>query len=82
MIDVSFEINGKKVNPDKIGDALEAAALKSISEQIKDKLRGVKCPEHGESPKVKVQGRNLDNLSFEVSGCCDALIERVKEKLS
>ena len=82
MIEVSFEINGKKVNPDKIGDALEAAALKSIAEQVKDKLRGITCPEHGKSPKVKVKGRNLDSLSFDVSGCCDKLIERVKEKLA
>ena len=82
MIDISFEINGKKVNADRVGNALEAEALKNISGQIKDKLRGIKCPEHGKAPKLIVKGRNLDNLSFEVAGCCDALIERVKEKLS
>lgn len=81
MIDISFEINGKKVNPNNMADALEGAVLDSVVESIKGSVGSIKCAEHGQSPKVIVKGRNLDNLSMEVSGCCDALIEKVSAKL-
>ena len=81
MIDISFEINGRKVSPRNMGNALESAVLKSVQESITKSVGSVRCPEHVQKPKVKVKGRNLDSLSFEVSGCCDQLIETVKKKL-
>lgn len=81
MIDISFEINGRKVSPRNMGNALESAVLKSVQESITKSVGSARCSEHGQRPKVKVKGRNLDSLSFEVSGCCDQLIETVKKKL-
>ena len=81
MFDISFEINGKKVNPNNMADALESAVISDIADSIKKSVGNIKCSEHGKSPKVKVKGRNLDNLSIEVNGCCDALIEKVSAKL-
>jgi len=81
MIDISFEINGRKVSPRNVGDALESAMLQSIQDSISKTVGSVRCPEHGQKPKIKVKGRNLDSLKFEVSGCCDSLIEEVKRKL-
>jgi len=81
VIEISFEINGKKVNPNNIKDALEAAFLNSVQESIRKSVGSVRCQEHGQSPKIKVKGRNLDTLSFEVVGCCEGLIEEAKRKL-
>ena len=81
MIDISFEINGKKVSPRNVGDALESAMLQSIQDSISKAVGSAHCPEHGQKPKIKAKGRNLDLLKFEVSGCCDNLIEEVKRKL-
>lgn len=81
MIDVSFEINGKKVSPGNMGNALESTLLQSVQESITKSVGSARCPEHGQRPKIKVKGRNLNSLSFEVSGCCDQLIETVKETL-
>ena len=81
MPDISFEMNGQKVNPRNIGDAFEAAVLASIKDSVTKSVGSVRCAEHGERPSVKVVGRNLDNLNLEVKGCCDDLIERVKRKL-
>jgi hypothetical protein len=81
VIDISFEINGRKVSPGNMGNALESTVLKSVQESIIKSVGSAQCPEHGQRPKVKVKGRNLDSLSFEVSGCCDQLIETVKKKL-
>ena len=82
MIDISFEINGRKVNPNNMGDALEAAMLSQVADSIKKSVGSVRCSEHNKAPKIIIKGKNLDNLSFEVSGCCDTLIEQVSKKLS
>jgi len=81
MIDISFEINGKKVSPRNAGNALESAMLQSVQDSISKAIRSARCPQHGQKPKIKVKGRNLDSLKFEVSGCCDSLIEQVNKKL-
>lgn len=81
MLDISFEINGRRVNPNNVGDTLEKAILQSVSESIKKSVGSLRCPEHGSSPKIVVKGRNLDNLSFEVSGCCQKLMDSVKTRL-
>jgi hypothetical protein len=81
MIDISFEINGKKVNPDEIGDVIEKALFEQVIEIITKKVGMVRCPDHGTSPRIVCEGINLDNLSFMVYGCCDKLINSIKEKL-
>lgn len=81
MLDITFEVNGKKVNPNNVKDAMESAILNGVAESIKNSIGNIKCSEHGQSPKIKVKGRNLENLSFDVTGCCDELIEKVKVKL-
>lgn len=82
MLEISFEINGKKVNPNNIGDALESAMFQKIGESIKKAVGSVRCTEHNQAPKVLVKGKNLDNLSIEVSGCCDSIIKKATEKLN
>lgn len=82
MIDISFELNGRKVSPNNLGNALEAAMLNSVKDSISKSVGSIRCSEHGERPKIKAKGRNIDSLSLEVTGCCDALIDQVKKKLS
>lgn len=82
MIDISFELNGRKVSPNNLGNALEAAMLNSIKESISQSVGSIRCAEHGERAKIKAKGRSLDSLSLEVTGCCDALIDQVKKKLA
>lgn len=82
MVDVSFEINGCKVQPNQIGDVLTKAVLSSVALQIKEKVGSVRCPDHGKSPKIICKGKSIENLGFEVSGCCETLVDDVKQKLS
>ena len=77
MIDIKFEINGKRVKPDSIADAMEASILHDVAKDIQKQVGSLVCEEHGESPEITVMGDSIENLTFEVSGCCDAIIERV-----
>ncbi len=81
MIDISFKIDGKKVNPKNIRNALEASALSNISNSIKKSIGNLKCLEHNKYPKIIVNGRSLNDLSFEVSGCCDKFMEKIQKKM-
>lgn len=81
MLKITYEINGRKTTLGSLKNALEAAVLSGIEQSIKRSVGSVRCREHGQSPTILVKGRSLDNLSINVSGCCDALIEEVKKKL-
>lgn len=81
MVNISFEVGGRKVSSDQFGDALEKEALKQITDSIKKKLSSVRCKEHGERPSVKIKGKGLSDLKFEVCGCCQDLIDQATKKL-
>lgn len=76
MVHIKFQINGKNVNANNLREALEAASLSTVSAKVEQSVSHLRYAEHGQSPKIKVKGRNLRNLSFEVSGCCPDLIEK------
>jgi len=80
MVKVEFKLNGRSVRPNDIANQLEKAMVKQVQDGITKKLRNVRDPETGAAPTVKVVGRSLDNLSFEVMGS-PALIEEVKRRL-
>lgn len=63
------------------GDDLEKAVLKAAAESVTKTVRSMRCPTHGQGAKIIAKGRNVDNLNFQISGCCDELIEAVKAKL-
>lgn len=82
MIDISFELNGKEVNPNNFGNALESIVLDSVSDSIQKSIGSLSCTEHHKKAKILVKGKNLKNLSFEVSGCCDNLMNEVQHRLA
>lgn len=77
---VTFEIDGRPIDPSKMGDAIMAAVLKGIEEEVRAKIGSIRHAETGEFPVVVVRGRNLDNLSCEVTGSPE-LLAIVNERL-
>ena len=78
MFSVTFEINGRRVRPNQIGNELEKAMMKTIAKNISNQTRNAVCPVHGQRPRVICKGRSLKNLAFDVHGCCNELTEMVK----
>ncbi len=81
MMDISFEINGRKVNPNNMKGELEKAIFKDIAKKVKRNLQSVRCKEHEKAPGVKVKGHSINNLNLEISGCCQSLINKATAKL-
>jgi len=80
MLNVTFEINGRQMTPDKINDAFELQIIEALESDIREKLTGIRDPDTGAFPIVVVRGQTLDNLSFEVEGSPE-LISRVNNAL-
>ncbi len=72
MFELRLEFDGKD---------LEKAVFQAAAEAFTKTVRSMRCPTHGEGAKVIAKGRNTDTLNFQISGCCEELIEAVKAKL-
>ena len=81
MVEVTFEIKGKEVEPEGMKDVLDVIFLEHLRGEVRDCLASVQCKKHDGRPKVKIKGQSLDNLTYEVSGCCPEFIEEVEEKI-
>lgn len=77
---IQFEIGGKKIRPNKIGDALMQAVLENLSRQIKERIGSIRDPETGEFPTVVMRGNSLDDLHMHVEGSPE-LIELVRRRM-
>lgn len=82
MLNVSFEINGRKVNPKDIANVLESAVLEQFAASIKKSVGSMRCPDHDQAPTVLVQGKSLKDLSIKISGCCEDFVEVVKSRIA
>jgi hypothetical protein len=81
LIDFSFEVGGRKVSGNRFADEIEKAMFQQVKDSVSKALSGVRCPEHGKYPSVVVKGSTLNNLHFEISGCCEDLIKRATAQL-
>lgn len=77
---IKFNVGGRSVTPNNIGNALQAALLASIEEDLRAKIGSIRDPETGESPLVVVKGRDIEHLSISVEGSA-RVIELVKARL-
>ena len=53
-------------------DRLRVERFKQATES---KLRGVRCPDHHQSPRIRFHGKALRDISISLSGCCPKVME-------
>ena len=68
MFDIKIDFDERKFR-----DVVNKAA----KDAIKKKVSSIRCPIHGQSAKVTFKRKLGSNMDFEVSGCCQQLIDRV-----
>ncbi len=81
MIEISFEIAGEEVFIDQLENDVERETLRQMKEEVKTALLSVRCPKHWLLPKVAIKGETIDDLYFEVQGCCESLIDKALVKI-
>ena len=62
------------------GEAFKKKALKAVVDAVTKRVQAVRCPVHGQPAKVVAKTRGAE-ISWEVSGCCEHLVSKVKAVL-
>jgi hypothetical protein len=69
-MNIKLKINGHGTESDNVGSAVEDAIMAKIKGQLTEKLTAVRCPEHGQSPKLEFEGDSIKNLKIQIRACC------------
>jgi hypothetical protein len=70
-VDIKFEFSGWD----------ERELLKDIEKQVTDQHRSVRCPDHHERPTVRPK-RLGTKMEWDISGCCEKVIEQAQRALN
>ena len=82
MVEIVFVLRGVTVVPDEVEDVRERAILKQIEKSIHDRVGGLRCDEHGASPRLTATGSRADAFEFDLAGCCQDLLDRTASCLA
>ncbi|MCD6308151.1 MAG: hypothetical protein J7M24_04060 [Candidatus Latescibacteria bacterium] len=77
-MELGMVFDGRAGDPNK----LDENSRNKIAEFIEKRVGDFRCPDHDKAPTIIVTGDSLDNLEFDVTGCCNKVIYLTKEKLS
>ena len=47
-----------------------------------EKLRGVRCPQHHQPPRLRFRGSSLREITISLSGCCPKLMALANARLA
>jgi len=56
--------------------------LEDFRERTARKVRELRCPVHGQPPRLRFQGTTLRDVTIQMSGCCDALIRLANQRIA
>ncbi len=56
--------------------------VEEFRERTARKLRDLRCPLHGQTPRLRFQGSTLRDVTIGMSGCCDTLLGLANQKIA
>jgi hypothetical protein len=57
-------------------------SLEQFKEFTARKVRDLRCPDHHQAPRLRFHGASLRDISIQMSGCCQKLIELANQKIA
>jgi hypothetical protein len=60
----------------------DSARVEQFKQATKEKLRGVRCPDHRQPPRLHFQGVSLRDITISMSGCCEKLMELANARIA
>lgn len=79
MLDIQFEVAGRKLDPCFIGDSLQKAVLLRAARQVKRKFSDIRIPDRHDPLRILITGDDVEHLRYELSGSPEVL-DLVKEQ--
>lgn len=65
--------------------ATERSSLDKVEdfrERTAQKVRDLRCPVHGQPPRLRFQGATLRDITIQMSGCCDTLLDLANQRIA
>ena len=56
--------------------------VERFKQTTREKLRGVRCPEHHQPPRLHFHGASLHEITISLSGCCARLMELANARVA
>jgi len=56
--------------------------VERFRQATEEKLRGVRCPDHNQPPRVRFHGDSLRNMNVSLAGCCEKLMRIANERIA
>ena len=82
MIDISFEVAGRKVDPESMNPGLPRSILNQIRDALDEQVGEINCAEHRSAPRIVCSGPNVVELSMRLCGCCDGILNDLEKRLN
>jgi hypothetical protein len=55
--------------------------LTAFKQRTASKLGDLRCPVHGQAPRLRFEGATLREINVQMSGCCDQLIGLANQRI-
>jgi hypothetical protein len=82
VLQIEFVLRGEKVEIAELANKAERAVLEEVARSLESRAGSLRCAEHDAGPRITVSGAKIDDLDFDLSGCCQALIDRTVAALT
>jgi hypothetical protein len=60
----------------------DSIRVERFKQATKEKLRGLRCPEHHQPPRLHFSGSTLREMTISMSGCCGRLMELANARIA
>jgi hypothetical protein len=81
-VGIEYKLGGRRVSQKKFFEGIEGQIRKLAVDGLIDRATQVTCPKHGKRAEVSKISETSDGFSFQISGCCDDLVERARSNLT
>jgi hypothetical protein len=77
--DMEYTIGGRKVSKREWEKHLFEDTPRNLAKQtVEERLRGLRCPTHGETPTLSNMRDTSQGWDFTISACCDEHLARAQ----
>jgi hypothetical protein len=63
-------------------NAAQQDAVLEFKHNTGRKLSGLRCPDHGQAPRLQFHGLTLREITIQMSGCCGKLIRMANKAIA
>jgi hypothetical protein len=73
MLEIHYELAGRKLDPCFIGDSIQKAVLLRAARQVKRMFANLQIPDCHDPLRILIKGRDINSLRYELHGSPEVL---------